>query len=317
MRVNTFIILAALLFMARPGSCAAPFCITGPPVAESLVFAVMADRNLAGPGIEFVMWNSPDQARAMIASGNTHASLTTTSGAATFYNKGIRVGIAGVFASPLWVVSDSACTETPMTGTLLFPFGPGEMPGLLFRVAMGDSTPGLATQHTGGALEAVNRLLMGKAEHALLAEPAASLVVARSRERSGGPQLFKRLDLRKLWAQRFDNRPLCVSAFAVFGKAVDQPEKIRKIIKGYGLALEWMAAHPEQIPAIAQRKTPALAAQAGHLPGSAETIRTDARAFEATRFFLEKIDALDHGAVGGKLPWPDLFLDLSGPVQGS
>ena len=317
MQLILILVLTLVLTTARSGICGNSFCITGPAVAESLVFAVMADQNLAGSGIEFIMWNSPDQARAMIATGKTQASLITTSGAATFYNKGVRVGIAGVFSSALWVVSAQICTGTPLTGTLLFPFGPGEMPGLVFRVAMGHSAPELATLHTGGALEAVNRLLMGKAAHALLAEPAASLAVVRSREQNGAAQLVKNLDLREIWARKFNDRPLCVSAFAVFGNALDQPKRIKKIITGYGLAIEWIKAHPRRTLAIAGEKIPAMASLSDCSPGSAGALCTDGAAFDAAVFFLEKIYALDPGAVGGKLPGPDLFMNVNDMRQGS
>ncbi|WP_321493705.1 hypothetical protein [uncultured Desulfobacter sp.] len=309
-------LLAVFAVLARPAFCADSFFITGPPVAESLAFAVMADRNLAGPGIEFIMWNSPDQARAMIAAGKIRGAVITTGVAALFYNKGARVRIAGVFSSPLWVVSEKTHGETPLRGTLLFPFGPGEMPELLFQAAMGDSTPALATGHTGGALEAVNRLLMARAEHALLAEPAASMAVIRSRERSDGPQLFKHLDMRNIWAERFNNRPLCASSFAIFDDAVDCPERIRGIIKGYGLALEWIAAHPEEAMSVVRKKIPALADQSAGLSGNAGVIHTDAATFDATGFFLGKIYAMDPGAVGGKLPGSGLFLDLARATQG-
>ena len=302
------LVLTLVVSMIRPGICTQRFCITGPPVAESLVFAVMTEQDLAGPGIEFIMWNSPDQARAMIASGSTQASLITTSGAATFYNKGIRVGIAGVFSSALWVVSTDTFGRTPLTGTILFPFGPGEMPGLVFRATMGDNTPTLAVRHTGGAMEAVNRLLMGRAGHALLAEPAASLAVVRSREQNSSPRLFKHMDLRDIWSQKFDNRPLCVSALGVFGDAVDRTDRIKTIISGYSLALEWIKAHPQETHALAVKKFPALAVLPKGRAGCAGIMRTDGEAFDAANFFLEKIFAMDPAALGGILPGPGLFM---------
>ncbi len=269
----------------------------------------MAEQELAGPGIEFIMWNSPDQARAMIASGRTQASLITTTGAATFCNKGVRVGIAGVFSSALWVVSTETFGRTPLTGTILFPFGPGEMPGLVFRAAMGQSSPELVVQHTGGAMEAVNRLLMGRAGHALLAEPAASLAVVRSRELNNAPRLFKHMDLRDIWSQKFNDRPLCVSCLALFGDAVDRTDRIKKMISGYGLALEWIKAHPEQTHALAVKKFPVLAVLPKGRADGAGILRTDGNALGGARFFLEKIFAMDPDALGGKLPGPGLFMN--------
>ncbi|MCG8551651.1 MAG: hypothetical protein MI799_14720 [Desulfobacterales bacterium] len=301
--------IAGLLLWLPPALGAAvikpkPFVISGPPVAESLVFAVMADQGLSGESVEFITWQSPDQARAMIAAGKTQGSVVTTSAAAIFFNKGIKATVAGVFSSPLWIVSARPVSQGPVRGTLLFPFGPGEMPEIVFNIVMAKRLPHLETRHTGGALEAVNLLLMGRADHALLAEPAASLAAARS-QKMPGPELTKHLDLGTLWENRFNGRPLCVSAFAVFGGAVDKPEQVAAIIKGYGLALDWIKTHPRETRAIAKKAAPALAGSGIPLAGT--PMLTSPKAFDAARLFLEKIYDLDPGAVGNALPGPELF----------
>ena len=281
-----------------------PFVISGPPVAESLVFAVMADQGFSGEFVKFITWQSPDQARALIAAGKIQGSVVTTSAAAVFFNKGIKTTVAGVFSSPLWIVSARPVPQGPVKGTLLFPFGPGEMPEIVFHIVMEKRLPHLETRHTGGALEAMNLLLMGRADHALLAEPAASLAVARSRKMSG-PELVKHLDLRTLWEKRFNGCPLCVSAFAVFGDAVDKPGQVAAIIKGYGLALDWIKKHPEETRAIAKKTVPALAHSGIPLRGT--PMLTGKKAFDAALLFLEKNYDLDPGSVGKVRPGPDLF----------
>nr|WP_321396373.1 hypothetical protein [uncultured Desulfobacter sp.] len=306
---QTLAFIAGLLIWLPSGAGAAviqsqPFVISGPPVAESLVFAVMTDQGLSGESIEFITWHSPDQARAMIAAGKIQGAVVTTSAAAIFFNKGIKTTIAGVFSSPLWIVGSISVLQGPVQGTLLFPFGPGEMPEIVFDIVMAKRLPYLETRHTGGALEAVNLLLMGRADYALLAEPAASLAVARSRKMPG-PELVKHLDLRMLWEGRFNGGPLCVSAFAVFGEAVDKPGQVAAIIQGYGLALDWIKRYPKETRAIAEKTTPALASSAISLPGT--PMLTGKKAFDAARLFLEKIYELDPGAVGKVLPGPELF----------
>lgn len=302
-------LLAYLLIWLPPALGAAvvkpkPFVISGPPVAESLVFAVMADQGLSGEFVKFITWQSPDQARAMIAAGKIQGAVVTTSAAAIFFNKGIKTTVAGVFSSPLWIVSARPVPRGPVQGTLLFPFGPGEMPEIVFHIVMQKVLPHLETRHTGGALEAVNLLLMGRADHALLAEPAASLAVARSRKMPG-PELVKHLDLGTLWESRFNAGPLCVSAFAVFGDAVDEPRQVAAIIKGYRLAQDWIKTHPKETRATAKKITPALASSCIPLPGT--PMLTGKKAFDAARLFLEKNYDLDHGAVGKVLPGPELF----------
>nr|WP_319492838.1 hypothetical protein [uncultured Desulfobacter sp.] len=306
---HIFALMAGLMIWLLPAFGAAviqphPFVISGPSVAESLVFAVMADKGLSGETVKFITWHSPDQARAMIAAGKIQGAVVTTSAAAIFFNKGIKTTIAGVFSSPLWIVGSRPVPQRPVQGTLLFPFGPGEMPEIVFDIVMEKRLPHLETRHACGALEAVNFLLMGRADYALLAEPAASLAVARSRKMPG-PGLVKHLDLRMLWEDRFNGWPLCVSAFAVFGDALDKQEQVAAIIKGYGCALDWIKRHPKETRAITKRIVPELASLGMPLPGT--PMLTGQKAFDGARLFLEKIYDLDPGAVGKVLPGPELF----------
>jgi NitT/TauT family transport system substrate-binding protein len=307
-------LLLAMLFLfctARVGLSLEPFCISGPPVAESLIFAVMARMELAGESVEFIPWNSPDQARAMIATGKIQGAVITTTNAATFFNKGVKTGIAAVFDSPLWVVSTNTAREVPLKGIIFFPFGHGEMPGILFSTVMGEELPGLEARHTGGALESVNLMLLGRGDHALLAEPAASLAVARSRDREG-PMLFKHLHLGREWEKKFTGHSLFASALCVFGRGLDHPERSKEVIKGYHLAREWMMQHPGKTIELAKKELPALAVQIcdGRLTQVGGELVSGDAAFASTRFFLEKIYEKNPGAVGGKLPGPELFMDL-------
>ena len=312
----------AMLIGAGPVTAHSLWTITGPPVAESLVLAVMAEQGFAGEPVCFTLWHSPDQARALIASGKAQASVITTSGAALFFNRGMAARIGGVFDIPLWVVSTGTrppdpSPETPghakasprLTGTMLFPFGRGEMPGLLFATVMGDLAGRLEIRHTGGALEALNLLLLGRGSHALLAEPAASLAVSGPLK-PGRARLFKHLDMRREWEKKFKGRRLFVSALCLFGRGLEDPGRIQKIIRGYARASRWIQSHPKAAARFAQKHLPALGIDksCGGLTGGA--LIAGQSEFEDTRFFLEKIFEKDPGAVGGELPGPELFMDV-------
>ncbi len=281
--------------------------ICGPPVAESLVFAVMAQKDLAP--VEFIPWNSPDQARAMIIGKNVNAAIVTTSAAAAFFAKGLDVRIAGVFNCPLWVVSSNDRAQgLPLDGVLLFPFGPKEMPELLFDIVFDRSCPELETRHTGGALEAVNLMLLGRAHHALLAEPAATLAVLKSKN-TGGTGLVRHLDIRRVWKDKFKGMPLYVSALAVFGPAHNK-EDIRAVANAYAGARQWVMENPDKAVALAKDAVPSLVAQ---MPGAdsfkpaGQLFNTPAD-FDAAFFFLNQIHDRFPGAVGDRPPLRSLFM---------
>lgn len=301
-------LIAAYSWSAVAGENKIRFRISGPPVAESLVFAVMA--HLYPELLSFTPWHSPDQARAMIAGGKVDASLTTTSAAALFYGKGIPVHIAGVFDSALWVVSTKKSSgPLPLEGVLLFPFGHREMPELLFTTVLGDRCPNLATRHTGGALETANLLQLGRADHALLAEPAASLVLKRS-SGAGGPLLVKHLDLRKEWEKTFKGMPLYISALTVFGEAVHRSKEIQGLIESYNRTRLWIAEHPAQAMDMARKTAPSIAAL---MSGAGDGILagglfTDKQALNAAFFYLQQMHSRYPDSLGDSFPDKSLFL---------
>ncbi|MCW7753514.1 hypothetical protein OOT00_05870 [Desulfobotulus sp. H1] len=293
------------------------FRISGPPIAESLPFAMMSGMTFDNPAmtVRFIPWNSPDQIRAMIAGGQVEGAIITTASASLFYNRGVRIRLAALFETSLWIVSTADSGDTglnSLTGTILFPFGHREMPELIFNVLMGPQSSELTRHHTGGALEAVNLLLLGRGHHALLAEPAASLALVRSGEMAakGVPALIKHLDLRTLWEQKFLGKPLYVSGFAVIGDTLANPAMVHRILLEYEKGLVLMADHPERALAMAQKNFPALAAQSdnGSLPGGNIRITRGQEAFSDTLFFLNKLSEQAPRAMGGPLPGEDFFL---------
>jgi len=316
------LLLAALCTVAAwPGrTCAANHPVirlSGPPVAESLPFAMMSGMTFDNPAmtIQFIPWHSPDQIRAMIAGGQVDGAIITTAAASLFYHKGVHTRLAALFEAPLWVVSTADAVGTSLeelTGTILFPFGHKEMPELLFNALLAPQTPEINRHHTGGALEAVNLLLLGKGRHALLAEPAASLAVMRSKEMAekGAPLLAKHLDIRRMWKKRFEGKPLYVSGFAVFGDSLDNPAMVRRILQEYEKGVARIATHPEKTLAMAKKNFPALAAQAknGTLPGVDIHMTRGKKAFSDTLFFLKQLSHQAPRATGGKLPGDDFFL---------
>ncbi|VVS94967.1 ABC transporter substrate-binding protein [Desulfoluna spongiiphila] len=317
-----FLMLAALCVAAAwPGrTCAANrpvIKISGPPVAESLPFAMMSGMTFDDPAmtVQFTPWHSPDQIRAMIAGGQVDGAIVTTASASLFYHKGVHTKLAALFETPLWIISTAESAGTcleDLGGTILFPFGHKEMPELLFNALLGPEPPKITRHHTGGALEAVNLLILGKGHHALLAEPAATLAVMRSKEMAdkGAPPLTKNLDLRTLWKKKFDGKPLYVSGFALFGDALDNPAMVRRILEEYDRGVERIAAHPEQAMAMADNSFPALAAQSknGTLPGVDIHVTSDPQAFSDTLFFLDQLSRQAPRATGGGLPENDFFL---------
>ena len=290
--------------------------LSGPPVAESLPLAMMSGNEIApGVTVQFIPWHSPDQIRAMIAGGQVDGAIITTAAASLFYNKGVPTKLAALFETPLWIVSTAGTHSKSipeLNGVVLFPFGPKEMPELLFNALLGSHPSEITRQHTGGALEAVNLLLLNKGQHALLSEPSATLAVLRSEEMEerGVPRLIKQLDVRELWKNQFKGRQLFVSGFALFGDALT-PEQTAGLLQAYSAEVDRINASPKLAMAMAEKRFPALAAQSqkGTIPGMDIRLNRGEKACSDTLFFLSQLSKQAPRATGGKLPGADFFME--------
>ncbi|HKI82442.1 MAG TPA: hypothetical protein VKA04_12410, partial [Pseudodesulfovibrio sp.] len=163
----------------------------------------------------------------------------------------------------------------------------------------------------GGALEAVNLLLAGKGDHAMLSEPTASIAVLRARALAdkGAPQLVKRVDMREAWTRTFPGHSLASSCVAFFGDEADDQRLLRAFARAYAESCRWVNQHPDEALVLAQSRFPALARQIEQGRGdrfafktlSGESARADAL------FYLSRIHDISPDAIGGEIPGDDFF----------
>lgn len=306
-----FVLIWAGIFIQA--AQAAPLRLSGPPIAETIPLLIMAHDEADGFDARFIPWHSPDMLRAMVAGKQVDVGIVTTAVAATFASKGVDCTVAMIQEAPIWILSTRPGPDRldSLTGTLLFPFGPGEMPELLYQAALAGRKNAVTIRHTGGAVEAVNLLLAGKGDHAMLSEPIASIAVARSGKlhEKGVPLLVKRVDMRKAWQRSFPGRGLAVSCMAFFGEHAHGKEKMIAFRKAYRSACDWVKQHPKAALLIAEEKYPALAAQMQH--GGADDfdvrILSGKKGQEDALFFLSRIAEISSAAVGGNVPASSLF----------
>ncbi|MCM0756938.1 hypothetical protein M7784_17010 [Desulfovibrio aminophilus] len=294
------------------GNGAATLRLSGPPVAETLpLLRLVRTGALEAQGLTaaFTPWNSPDQLRALAAGGQIDAAVLSLAAAAVLSNRGLPVTLLALTAPPLWIVSSDPDLESleQLEGqTVCLPFGPGEMPELLLRALSARTGVSYSLQHSGGGLETVLRLLLGKVRHVFLSEPAASLAVARSRE-SGGVLLEKRIDIRNAWAAAFPECPLLAHGVLAMLGPMSRAQEAREVLgAAYAAECGWVAAHPREAAALAGECYPALAAQTveGLVPGTDIRLVMGEAGRDASRAFLRILLEQSPEAVGGRLPGP-------------
>lgn len=185
---------------------AAPLTLYGPPAAPSAVLAHAVKggflRDVAPPAV-FRAWKTPDEMRAAVASGSMGAVVMPSYAAANLHNRGLGLGLLNVLTTGLlYVVSkdESLKTVADLKGrTLALPFK-NDMPDfvmarLLTKAGLGQGD--VTLEYTASPPEAVQLLLTGRADAALLSEPAATGVIIKAK--SMFMTVHRAIDIQTEW----------------------------------------------------------------------------------------------------------------------
>lgn len=168
---------------------AAPLVIWGPPATPSVTVAHAITSGALDsivPGVAFKIWKTPDEMRAGLSSGTMLAAIVPTYAAANLYNRGLPVRLVNVLTDGLLhVVAPDGTVKSinDLKGrSVAVPFR-NDMPDYIFRrlLAHAGLKPGdLNIDYSGTPIEAVQMLLAGRVQAALLSEPAASVAIVRA-----------------------------------------------------------------------------------------------------------------------------------------
>lgn len=293
--------------------------ITGPPVSETYPLlrmnAVPELREIADK-IEFIPWHSTDQLRAMIAANQIDLVVLTTVSAANLYNKGAQIRVVDVFyPSSTWIISadpDVHSLKDLKGAEVVLPFRPGDMPEIILSSVI--SRQGLAPhrdirfRYVGSPMDAVQLMLLGRARHAFLAEPAVSMAILRSAsigKKVKSPLLRKSIDIQYEWGQAYPECPLIpLVAIAVVGNRAASPEVVLRFRKAYKECVSWCLKHPEKTGEQAAALFPGLRTNpvASNIKETRYRMRTGAEARKDINFFLSVLKSENPACIGGKLP---------------
>jgi NitT/TauT family transport system substrate-binding protein len=209
----------------RPGLASAagePLAIWGPPAAPSVTVAQAIASKLLEPiaaDVTFKVWKTPDEMRAGISSGNMVAVVVPTYVAANLYNRGLGLRLVNVLTDGLLYVVAPAGTVRSIADLkgkrVAVPFR-NDMPDFIFRrllAAAGMKPEDLSIDYSATGPEAVQLLLAGRADAALLSEPASSVALVRA---SLALKTFERaIDCQKAMAEVTGRRAIPQAGLAV------------------------------------------------------------------------------------------------------
>lgn len=315
-------LLAMLLATPLLAWSAAPYqslTLSGPLAVVSFPLIHMADNgSLAryAAKVEFKQWQSVDQLRAQLASGDIDYAATPSNLPALMANRGSPVRLLNVSIWGIqWLVSRDPAVKRleDLRGKELLVGYQRDLPALVLDKMLKEkkmqSGRDITLRYVRDPQDAMALLLAGRAEHAIVGEPTASLLLARNRETGGAP-LYRAQSQQQAWRETFPAQPEFPSAGVMANARVaDDATLNRAVAKAYDESARWCKARPEACAAVVHRRFP-------HLPEAAvaESIRsTDLRSVTAAqaRPQLEAMFRLltesDPQATGGRLPDPGFY----------
>ncbi len=290
---------------------AGPFASVSNPLVRIVESGALND---IAEKVEFVNWTNPDQMRALTLNGEVDFMATPTNVAANLYNKGADIRLLNVSVwGVLWMVSrdDSLQTLADFKGKeIVIPFR-GDMPDIVFQQlaeASGlDIEKDFTLRYVANPLDAMQMLIMRRADHVLLAEPAASMVLRKTQSfpiSMIAPDLFRSVDLQQEWGRLFKRASHIPQAgMAVINKTLDD-KIIRRFMEEYARATQWVVDNPEAAGEIVAARIDLLTPEA--VADSIKTTQlktvsaTEAR--EELEYFFGMLEKDTPALIGGKLP---------------
>ena len=297
--------------------------IAGPFAAVSDPLIHMANTNAlsdVAKEVEFVTWTNPDQLRAMAIGNQAHFIAMPSNVAANMFNRGVKLKLLNISVwGVLWMVSreNDLKTLADFKGKeVAMPFR-GDMPDIVFSLlaeAQGiDPKTDFYLRYVANPLDAMQLLIMRRVDHALLAEPAISMALRKTRSFPVSviaPDLFRSVDLQKEWGRLFKRESRIPQAGMVALEAtLDNPRLIARFNEEYAKSLQWCLDNPEEAGKMVAERidmlTPEAVADSIGVSQFKFISATDAR--PELEFFFQKLMDKTPALVGEKLPDPSFY----------
>ncbi|UCV13231.1 ABC transporter substrate-binding protein [Dechloromonas denitrificans] len=265
--------------------------------------------------VEFQTWKDPDQLRVLVLGGKADFVAMPSNVAANLYNRGVGLKLLNISTwGVLWMVSrdKTAKTLSDFKGKeIAMPFR-ADMPDIVFELIAEkqglDAKKDFKLRYVGSPLDAMQLLVSRRVDHALLAEPAVSMALRKTRSFPVSliaPELHRSVDLQQEWGRLFKRETRIPQAgIAVIGKALKDEALQAKIMAAYEQSLLWCQKNSLKCGEMVAKRIDLLSPEAVADAMAVSQTRhvTTAQARPELEFFLGQLHARNPALVGGKMP---------------
>jgi len=303
---------------ATPPARRALLRLAGPWSTVSLPLIGLAERGgleAIADRVEFVGWRNPDELRLIALEGRADVLAVPVNVGANLYNRGVPLRLLNVSAwGMLWLVSRQPGPKTlaDFRGEeIAMPFR-GDMPdivfGLLARAQQLNVRRDFRLRYVASPLDAMQLLVARRVDHALLAEPAVSMALRKTRSFPTSiiaPELHRAVDLQQEWGRVLQRAPRIPQAgIVLLGPLREDAQASALIAQAYANALAQCSAQPLACGEAMARRNERLSAEA--VADAVAASPLDAVSARAARGELEHLFqalvAENPALVGGRMP---------------
>ncbi len=292
--------------------------LAGPAAAVSVPLIHMVDtgalKELADK-VEFVTWKDPDQLRVLALGNKADFVAMPSNVAANLYNRGQPLKLLNISTwGVLWMVSRDPSLKTlaDFRGKeIAMPFR-ADMPDIVFGLIAEksglDPKKDFKLRYVASPLDAMQLLIGRQVDHALLAEPAVSMALRKTKSfpiSVIAPELHRSVDLQQAWGQLMKQETRIPQAgVAVVGKALADNPLQAKIMVAYEKSLAWCQKNALACGEMVAKRIDLLTPQAvADSLAVSQTRQVSAAAAQTElEFFFQQLLARNPALVGGKLP---------------
>lgn len=299
---------------------AGPFASVSHPILHMIKTGALKD---VATEVEFRLWKNPDELRAMAIRGDVDFLAVPTNTAAILNNKGVDIELLNV---SVWGILGMISRDKGLTTLkdykgkkIIVPFR-ADMPDIVFKQLLKkqglDPKKDFELIYVASPIDAMQMLILRRADHALLAEPAISVALRKTKSfpiKIIAPDLYRSVDLQDEWAQVYNtSRDVPQAGMAVMGKMKKNPQIIKRFLQEYEKSLNWYMSHPKEAGIMVADEIDLLSAD-----GVADSIShinmksiPAPQAREKLEFFFTILAEEDPKSIGNKLPQDTFYYEV-------
>lgn len=292
--------------------------LAGPAAAVSVPLIHMVETGAlkeVADNVEFALWKDPDQLRVLALGGKADFVAMPSNVAANLYNRGQSLKLLNISTwGVLWMVSRDPNLKTlaDFRGKeIAMPFR-ADMPDIVFGLLAEkqglDPKKDFTLRYVASPLDAMQLLVTRRVDHALLAEPAVSMALRKTKSFPVSviaPELHRSVDLQQEWGRLFKQEVrLPQAGITVLGKAMNDPALQARVMAAYEKSVLWCQKNALQCGEMVARRIDLLTPEAVADALAASPLKhvSAAAARDELTVFFQQMHAKNPALVGGKLP---------------